>query len=56
MIIGRDRLSREELIEALGKAMRQISKLVDENKGLRDAMGKTIKTGDTKYIKDRLDD
>lgn len=29
------KLSKEELIEALSKAMKQISKLADENKELR---------------------
>ena len=44
MIIDMSKLSREELVEALSKAMHQISKLVDENKRLRDAMRKTIET------------
>ena len=52
MIVDMSKLSKEELIEALSKAMRQISKLIDENKGLRDAMRKTIKTGDTRYIRE----
>lgn len=56
MIIDMGKLSKEELIEALSKAMKQISGLVDENKRLRDAMGKTVETGNTKYIKGRLDD
>ena len=34
MIINMERLSREELIDVLGKAIDQISKLVDENKKL----------------------
>ena len=46
MIIDMSKLSKEELIEALSKAMRQISKLVDENKRLRDTLRKTIETGD----------
>ena len=46
MIVNMERLSREELIEALSKAIRQISKLVDENKRLRDTLRKTIETGD----------
>lgn len=56
MIIDMSKLSKEELIESLSKAMKQISKLVDENKRLRDAMRKTIETSDAKYIKGRLDD
>lgn len=56
MIIGMSQLSKEELIEALSKAMKQISKLVDENKSLRNAMRKTVETGDTKYIKGHPDD
>lgn len=35
MIIDMSKLSKEELIEALSKAMKQISKLADENKELR---------------------
>lgn len=54
MIIDMSRLSKDELIEALNKAMKQISKLVDENKILRDAMRKTIETGDNQYIKGPL--
>ena len=50
MIIDMSRLSKDELIESLSKAMKQISKLVDENKRLRDAMRKTIETGDIQYI------
>lgn len=46
MIIDMSRLSKEELIEALSKAMKQISKLVDENKRLRDTLRKTIETAD----------
>ena len=38
MIIDMGRLSREELIEALGKALKQISKLVDENKELKEKL------------------
>lgn len=56
MIIDMGKLSKEELIEALSKAMKQISKLVDENKRLRDAMRKTIETGDIQYIKGHPDD
>ena len=46
MIIDMSRLSKEELIEALSKALKQISKLVDENKSLKDALRKTTETGD----------
>lgn len=35
MIVDMGKLSKEELIEALSKAMKQISKLVDENNELR---------------------
>lgn len=52
MIVDAGKLSKEELIEALSKAMKQISNLIDENKVLRDAMRKTIETGDTRYIRD----
>ena len=38
MIIEMSRLSREELIEALGKALKRISKLVDENKELKEKL------------------
>lgn len=38
MIIDMSRLSKEELIEALSKAMSQISKLVDENKELKEKL------------------
>lgn len=56
MIVKMETLTREELIEALSKAMKQISKLVDENNKLKDSMRKTIETGDTKYIKGHPDD
>lgn len=38
MIIDMSKLSKEELIEALSKALKQISKLVDENKGLKEKL------------------
>lgn len=38
MIIDMSRLSREELIEALSKAIKQISQLVDENKELKEKL------------------
>lgn len=55
MVVRMETLSKEELIEALSKAIKQISKLVDENKILRDAMRKTIETGDNQYIKGHFD-
>ena len=54
MIVRMETLSKEELIEALSKSLKQISKLVDENKGLKEAMRKTIETGDIQYIKGRF--
>ena len=41
MIIDMGRLSKEELIEALSKAMKQISQLIDENKKLREKVNET---------------
>ena len=41
MIIDMGKLSKEELIEALSKAMKQISKLVDENNKLRRKLNET---------------
>ena len=41
MIVAMSKLSKEELIEALGKAMSQISKLVDENKELKEKLNGT---------------
>lgn len=38
MIIDMSRLSKEELVEALSKALKQISKLVDENKELKEKL------------------
>ena len=38
MIIEMTRLSKEELIESLSKALKQISKLVDENKELKEKL------------------
>ena len=35
------RLSKEELIEALSKAMKQISQLIDENKKLKEKVNET---------------
>lgn len=44
MIVDISKLGRDELIKALDKAMKQISKLVDENKRLRDTLRKTTET------------
>lgn len=41
MIIDMSKLSKEELIEALSKAMKQISKLIDENKELKEKLNET---------------
>ena len=41
MIVRMETLSKEELIEALSKAMAQISKLVDENKELKEKLNGT---------------
>ena len=41
MIIDMGKLSREELIEALGKAIKQISQLVDENNKLKEKLNGT---------------
>lgn len=41
MIIDMSRLSKEELIEALSKALKQISKLVDENKELKEKLNES---------------
>lgn len=41
MIIDMSRLSKEELIEALSKAMKQISQLIDENKKLKEKVNET---------------
>lgn len=38
MIIDMSKLSKEELIEALSKALKQISKLIDENKELKEKL------------------
>lgn len=42
MIIDMSRLSKEELIEALSKALKQISKLVDENKELKEKLNEKL--------------
>ena len=41
MIIDMSKLSKEELIEALSKSMKQISKLVDENNKLKEKLNET---------------
>ena len=41
MIIDMGKLSKEELIEALSKAMKQISKLVDENNKLKEKLNES---------------
>lgn len=41
MIIDMGKLSKEELIEALSKAMKQISQLVDENNELKEKLNGT---------------
>lgn len=41
MIVDMSKLSKEELIEALSKALKQISKLVDENKELKEKLNGT---------------
>ena len=38
MIVDMSKLSRDELIKALGNAMKQISQLVDENNKLKDKL------------------
>lgn len=38
MIIDLSSLSKEELVEALSKAMKQIAKLVDENNKLKEKL------------------
>lgn len=41
MIIDMNEMSQEELIEALSKAMKQISKLVDENNKLKEKLNES---------------
>lgn len=41
MVVNMERLSKEELIEILGKAIDQISKLVDENRELKEKLNGT---------------
>ena len=42
MIVDMSQLSKEELIEALSKAMAQISKLVDENNKLKEKLNEKL--------------
>lgn len=42
MIIDMSKLSKEELIEALSKALKQISKLIDENKELKEKLNEKL--------------
>lgn len=42
MIIDMSKLSRDELIKALEKAMKQISKLVDENNKLKEKLNEKL--------------
>ena len=42
MIVDVSKLSRDELIKALGNAMKQISKLVDENKELKEKLNEKL--------------
>ena len=44
MIIDMSKLSKEELIEALSKALKQISNLVDENKKLKEKLNESERT------------
>ena len=44
MIIDMSRLSKDELIEALSKAMTQISKLVDESRELKEKLNESERT------------
>lgn len=41
MVVNMERLSREELVEILSKAIDQISKLVDENRELKEKLSGT---------------
>lgn len=42
MIVDTSKLSRDELIKALDKALKQISKLVDENKELKEKLNEKL--------------
>lgn len=43
MIIDMSKLSRDELIKALGNAMKQISQLVDENIKLKEKLNENTR-------------
>ena len=43
MIIDMSKLSRDELIKALGNAMKQISQLVDENNKLKEKLNENAR-------------
>ena len=42
MIVDMNKLSRDELIKALDKAMKQISQLVDENNKLKEKLNEKL--------------
>lgn len=42
MIVDAHKLSKEDLIKALDKAMKQISKLVDENNRLKEKLNEKL--------------
>ena len=42
MIVDMNKLSRDELIKALDKALKQISKLVDENNKLKENLNEKL--------------
>ena len=42
MIVDMNKLSKEDLIKALDKALKQISKLVDENKELKEKLNEKL--------------
>ena len=44
MVVDMSRMSKEELIEVLKKAMEQISKLVDENNELKKKLNESERT------------
>lgn len=42
MIVDTNKLSKEDLIKALDKALKQISKLVDENRELKEKLNEKL--------------
>lgn len=42
MIVDMNKLSKEDLIKALDKALKQISKLVDENRELKEKLNEKL--------------